>query len=128
MHPRTDGSHSSSYQIQHPQGKLVRCIAGEVFDVIVDLRQSSKTFGKWIGVTLNSPNIQLWVPAGFAHGFYTLSDTAEIIYKVDDYYYPQYDRTLLWNSLDIVWQNDGPPVLSAKDLIGKSFEDCEKYV
>ena len=115
------------YQIQHPQGKLVRCIAGEVFDVIVDLRQSSKTFGKWFGVKLNRLNLQLWVPAGFAHGFYTLSDTAEITYKVDDYYYPEYDRTLLWNSLNIVWGNDKPPILSPKDLIGKSFEDCEKY-
>lgn len=115
------------YQIRHPQGKLVRCISGEVFDVIVDLRQSSKTFGKWFGVKLNRPNLQLWVPAGFAHGFYTLSDTAEITYKVDDYYYPQYDRTLLWDSLNIVWGNDIPPTLSAKDLIGKSFEDCEKY-
>ena len=117
------------YQIEHAQGKLVRCISGVVFDVIVDLRKSSETFGKWFGIKLDKINTQLWVPAGFAHGFYTLTDFAEIEYKVTDYYYPEYDRTLLWNdtNLAIQWRVDENPILSQKDLKGKTFEECEKY-
>lgn len=117
------------YQFEHVQGKLVRCIFGAVYDVIVDLRKSSPSFGKWFGIKLSENNLQLWVPPGFAHGFYTLTETAEIIYKTTDYYYPEYDRTLLWNdsSLAIEWGVEMEPILSKKDLNGKTFEECEKY-
>jgi dTDP-4-dehydrorhamnose 3,5-epimerase len=118
------------YQIENVQGKLVRCISGSVFDVIVDLRKSSPTFGKWFGKTLSNNNIQIWVPPGFAHGFYTLSDTAEVQYKVTDYYSPKYDRTLLWcdDQLNISWpKNDNQLIISDKDLRGKSFNECDKY-
>jgi dTDP-4-dehydrorhamnose 3,5-epimerase len=117
------------YQIEHVQGKLVRCISGAVFDVIVDLRKSSPTFGKWFGVKLSENNLQLWVPPGFAHGFYTLTDFAEIQYKVTDYYYPEYDRTLLWNdsNLKIEWGIKEEPILSKKDFNGKTFNECENY-
>ena len=118
------------YQIEHAQGKLVRCISGAVFDVIVDLRKSSPSFGKWFGIKLCENNLQLWVPPGFAHGFYTLTDFAEIQYKVTDYYYPEYDRTLIWDDVDlnIEWGVDGDPILSQKDSKGKTFQECEKYV
>ena len=118
------------YQIEHSQGKLVRCISGAVYDVIFDLRKFSPSFGKWFGIKLCENNLQLWVPPGFAHGFYTLTDTAEFCYKTTDYYYPEYDRTLLWNdtSLRIEWGIDGDPILSQKDMKGKTFEECEKYV
>ena len=117
------------YQIEHPQGKLVRCISGSVFDVIVDLRKSSPSFGKWFGIKLCENNLQLWVPPGCAHGFYTLTDTAEFCYKTTDYYYPEYDRTLLWNDndLSIEWGLYREPILSNKDIIGKTFKECEKY-
>jgi len=117
------------YQIEHAQGKLVRCISGAVFDVIVDLRKSSPSFGKWFGIKLCENNLQLWVPPGFAHGFYTLTDTAEFCYKTTDYYYPEYDRTLLWNDndLSIEWGLFQEPILSNKDIIGKTFKECEKY-
>lgn len=115
------------YQIKNPQGKLVRCISGTIYDVIVDLRKSSETFGKWYGVELNRPEVQLWVPPGFAHGFYTKSKSAQITYKTTDYYFPEYDRTLLWNSLDIDWNASEDPILSQKDIEGKSFSECEKY-
>ena len=117
------------YQIKHAQGKLVRCISGAVYDVIVDLRKSSPSFGKWFGIKLCKNNLQLWVPPGFAHGFYTLTDTAEIVYKTTDYYYSQYDRTLIWNdsNLGIEWKIEEEPILSQKDIKGKTFEKCEKY-
>ena len=117
------------YQIKHPQGKLVRCINGIIFDVIVDLRKSSSTFGEWFGIKLDRPELQLWVPPGFAHGFYTLSETADVGYKTSDYYFADDDRTLLWNDPDIgiVWGNDGDPILSPKDKDGKSFKECDKY-
>ena len=117
------------YQIEHAQGKLVRCISGAVFDVIVDLRKSSPSFGKWFGIKLCENNLQLWVPPGFAHGFYTLTETAEFCYKTTDYYYPEYDRTLLWNdsNIGIEWELDQEPILSNKDIIGKTFNECEKY-
>jgi dTDP-4-dehydrorhamnose 3,5-epimerase len=117
------------YQIEHPQGKLVRCISGAVYDVIVDLRKSSSSFGKWFGIKLCQNNLQLWVPPGFAHGFYTLTETAEITYKTTDYYYSEYDRTLLWDdsNLKIEWGVEGEPILSKKDLNGKTFNECENY-
>ena len=115
------------YQLNKPQGKLVRCIRGSVLDVIVDLRQSSETFGEWYSVKMNRPELQLWVPPGFAHGFLTLSENAQVCYKTTDYWYPQYERTLLWNSLDISW-GISHPILSERDGEGKSFEDCEKYL
>lgn len=117
------------YQIQHSQGKLIRCTQGSVYDVIVDLRKSSPTFGKWFGIKLCTNNVHIWVPAGFAHGFYVLSEFAEINYKQTDYYYPEYDRTLLWNdiSIGIDWPIDSLPILSEKDKLGKSFENCDKY-
>lgn len=117
------------YQIQHPQGKLVHCISGAVYDVIVDLRKSSPSFGKWFGIKLCRNDIHLWIPPGFAHGFYTLTDTAEFCYKTTDYYYPEYDRTLIWNDNDlkIQWGLIGDPILSEKDLKGKNFKECEKY-
>ena len=117
------------YQIQHPQGKLVRCIWGAVYDVIVDIRKSSSTFGKAFGIKLDRPELLLWCPPGFAHGFYTLTDNVEFLYKTTDYYYPEHDRTLLWNdsTLNIDWCLDGEPLLSAKDVKGKTFEECDKY-
>jgi dTDP-4-dehydrorhamnose 3,5-epimerase len=118
------------YQIQHPQGKLVRVLQGEVFDVAVDLRKSSATFGKWVGVILSAANHrQLWVPPGFAHGFIVLSQSAEFLYKTTDYWFPEYERSLLWNdsSLSIEWPIDGDPLLAAKDAVGKKFRDAEYY-
>jgi len=120
------------YQICHAQGKLVRVIAGEVFDVMVDLRRSSPTFGKWVGMMLSSENkLQLWIPPGFAHGFYVVSDWAEFTYKVTDFYAPEWERTLMWNDpqLAIDWPLvDGrPPTLSAKDANGKLLKDAELF-
>jgi dTDP-4-dehydrorhamnose 3,5-epimerase len=120
------------YQIQHTQGKLVRVLMGEVYDVAVDLRRSSPTFGQSMSVRLSAENkLMLWVPPGFAHGFYTVSPWAEFLYKVTDYYAPQWERTLLWNDphLGIDWPLvDGrPPLLSAKDAIGKPLIDAEVF-
>ncbi|WP_011296902.1 dTDP-4-dehydrorhamnose 3,5-epimerase [Cupriavidus necator] len=118
------------YQIQHPQGKLVRVVAGEVFDVAVDLRKSSPTFGKWVGVTLSVDNKrQLWVPEGFAHGFLVMSSSAEFLYKTTDYWYPEYERSLLWNdpTVGIEWPLTGDPILAAKDEAGKLFKDVEVF-
>jgi len=117
------------YQIEMPQGKLVRCISGAVYDVIVDLRKSSSTFGKWFGFELSENNVQIWVPPGFAHGFYTLTKTVEFVYKTTNYYYPEHERSLLWNDLDLAidWKNDRDPIVSKKDQEGQSFVECEKY-
>ena len=115
------------YQVEKPQGKLVRCIQGAVYDVILDLRKSSSTFGLWFSITLDNPETIMWVPPGFAHGFYTLTDTAQIQYKTTDYYHPKSQQTLLWNELDIIWPIMNPPHLSDKDAKGKTFEDCDKY-
>lgn len=118
------------YQIQHPQGKLVRVIHGEAFDVVVDIRRNSCNFGKWTGVALSAENKrQLWVPEGFAHGFLVTSETAEVSYKVTDYWYPEHERALLWNdpALDIQWPLDGTPFLAAKDANGKRLEDAELF-
>jgi dTDP-4-dehydrorhamnose 3,5-epimerase len=120
------------YQIRQPQGKLVRAAVGEIFDVAVDLRRSSKTFGQWVGVRLSAENRKmLWVPPGFAHGFYALSEWAEVIYKVTDYYTPDWERTLLWCDPDvgIEWPLvDGqPPILSEKDARGTPLAQLETY-
>lgn len=118
------------YQIQQTQGKLVRVVRGEVFDVAVDLRRSSPTFGQWVGECLSEENKrQLWIPEGFGHGFVVLSETAEFLYKTTDYYAPQFERTILWNdpSLAVEWPINAPPVLSAKDLVGTPFQEAELF-
>jgi dTDP-4-dehydrorhamnose 3,5-epimerase len=118
------------YQIQQPQGKLVRVVAGEVFDVAVDLRKSSSSFGRWVGTHLSAQNQrQLWIPEGFAHGFVVLSESAEFLYKTTDYYAPEHERSLLWNDpeLGIEWPFDEPPQLSAKDQAGKRLSDAELF-
>ena len=117
------------YQTERPQGKLIRCTQGVVYDVIVDLRKSSPTFGKSFGIELSENNVMVWIPIGFAHAFYTVSDYAEFEYKCTDYYHPESMETLMWNDpdLDIAWPFDGDPILSFKDQIGKSFKKCYKY-
>lgn len=119
------------YQIQNPQGKLVRVVSGEVFDVAVDLRRSSPTFGRWVGAVLSAENKhQLWVPEGFAHGFVVLSETAEFLYKTTDYYSPQHERCIRWDDvqLNIEWPFEFQPQLSEKDSRGTSFESAEVFV
>ncbi|WP_019431311.1 dTDP-4-dehydrorhamnose 3,5-epimerase [Limnohabitans sp. Rim47] len=118
------------YQIQHPQGKLVRVVQGEVFDVVVDLRKTAATFGQWDGVHLSADNHrQLWVPPGFAHGFVVLSETAEFLYKTTDYWFPEYERSLLWNdpAIGIEWPIDFEPQLAAKDQAGRLLCDAEVF-
>ncbi|MBN8283066.1 dTDP-4-dehydrorhamnose 3,5-epimerase [Zoogloea sp.] len=118
------------YQIQQAQGKLVRVVRGSVFDVAVDLRRSSPTFGRWVGVTLSEENNrQFWIPPGFAHGFLVTSDSADFLYKTTDYYAPEHERSLAWNDPDVgvVWPLDGAPLLSAKDVAGKPLGECETF-
>jgi len=118
------------YQIKHAQGKLVRVIAGEVFDVAVDLRRSSATFGKAVTFNLDSESRRMaWIPSGFAHGFLVLSEHAEVLYKTTDYYAPQHERTLLWNdaSLGIRWPLPGEPVLAQRDRLGAPLKSAETY-
>jgi dTDP-4-dehydrorhamnose 3,5-epimerase len=120
------------YQIHQPQGKVVRAIAGEIYDVVVDLRRWSPTFGQSVGIELSAKSkTQLWIPPGFAHGFYVISDWAEVTYKATDYYAPEYERTLLWNdpALSISWPipSGEEPILSPKDKSGKPFSEAEIY-
>ncbi len=118
------------YQIQQPQGKLVRVVAGEVLDVAVDIRKSSPTFGQWVSCLLSAENKrQFWVPEGFAHGFVVLSDAAEFLYKTTDYYAPQHERSILWNDPDLAidWQLKGEPKLSKKDQEGLPFKKAEIF-
>lgn len=119
------------YQIRQPQGKLIRVIVGEVFDVAVDLRRSSPTFGKWAGAVLSAENFQmLWIPPGFAHGFLVLSDIAEFVYKATDFYAPQYERTIRWDDplIQIDWPLQGQtPILSTKDADGAAFQNAEVF-
>ncbi|UDG82442.1 dTDP-4-dehydrorhamnose 3,5-epimerase [Candidatus Vallotia cooleyia] len=118
------------YQIEHAQGKLVRVVRGKVFDVAVDIRQGSPTFGQWVGVYLSAAcRQQLWVPPGFAHGFLTLSDRAEFLYKTTDYWYPKFERSILWNDpeLRIEWPLHGSPILAGKDMHGKRLSEAELY-
>ncbi len=120
------------YQIKQPQGKLVRVVQGSVFDVAVDMRKSSATFGQWVGYELSAENKRmLWVPPGFAHGFYVISETAEFLYKCTDYYAPQYERSVLWNDPDLAvdWPlvDDNPPVLSEKDAAAPGFAKADLF-
>jgi dTDP-4-dehydrorhamnose 3,5-epimerase len=118
------------YQVRQPQGKLVRVVQGAVFDVAVDLRRHSATFGHWHGVELSGENhLQFWVPPGFAHGFYVMSESADFLYKTSDYYAPEHERSLAWNdpTVDVAWPLDGAPLLSPKDLAGKPLGECEVF-
>ena len=118
------------YQIMQAQGKLVRVVSGEVYDVAVDLRRSSPTFGKWVGIALSAASKRMaWIPPGFAHGFLVTSDSAEFLYKTTDYYAPEHERTLLWNdpALGVDWPLSGAPVLAAKDKVGRPLASCELY-
>ncbi|MDP2878485.1 MAG: dTDP-4-dehydrorhamnose 3,5-epimerase [Sulfuricella sp.] len=118
------------YQIKQPQGKLVRVIAGEVFDVAVDIRKNSPTFGKWAGFNLSAENKRMaWIPPGFAHGFLVLSDFAEFLYKTTDYWAPEHERCIRWDDpdLEILWPLSCEPVLSAKDLLGARLPDAEVF-
>ncbi len=119
------------YQVRQPQGKLVRVVSGEVFDVAVDLRRSSPTFGRWVGERLSASNHRMmWIPPGFAHGFLVLSDRAEFLYKTTDYWAPEHERCIAWNDpvLDITWPGlNGPPTLSKKDAVGTPFSDAEVF-
>lgn len=121
------------YQLRNPQGKLIRVISGEIYDVAVDIRQSSPTFGQWTGEYLDNNNMRmLWIPPGFAHGYYVLSETAEVCYKCTEYYSPEYERTLRWNDpmLAIRWPliNDQQPILSEKDKHGNLLKEAEVFV
>jgi dTDP-4-dehydrorhamnose 3,5-epimerase len=118
------------YQIRKPQGKLVRVVDGEVLDIAVDLRKSSPSFGKWFGCILSGENKKMvWVPEGFAHGFYVLSESADFLYKTTEYYAPEEERCIIWNDpvLEIDWKLNGEPMLSNKDKVGVSFRDAEVY-
>lgn len=119
------------YQIQQPQGKLVRAVVGEILDVAVDIRRNSSTFGRWVGCLLSAENKrQLWVPPGMAHGFLVVSDVAEVLYKATDYYAPQHERSILWNDpeLAIAWNLEAQPILSIKDKEAALLKDAEVYV
>jgi dTDP-4-dehydrorhamnose 3,5-epimerase len=127
---RKDVLRGLHYQVRQPQGKLVRVVAGEIFDVAVDLRRDSVTFGKWAGEVLSAENKEmLWVPPGFAHGFLVLSNWAEVLYKATDYYAPQFERTIRWDDPDIGidWPLGGNPQLSAKDKQGNQLRNAEVY-
>jgi dTDP-4-dehydrorhamnose 3,5-epimerase len=118
------------YQIRQPQGKLVRVVAGAVFDVAVDIRRGSKTFGRWVGQVLSAENKhQLWIPQGFAHGFLVMSDSAEFLYKTTDFWAPEHERCIAWNDPDlaIAWPVDGAPLLSKKDAAGTPFASAEVF-
>ncbi|MCU0524261.1 MAG: dTDP-4-dehydrorhamnose 3,5-epimerase [Elainella sp. Prado103] len=119
------------YQIQQAQGKLVRVVAGAIFDVAVDIRKSSPTFGQWVGCELSAENKQqLWVPPGFAHGFLSLVDGTEVLYKATHFYAPEYERSILWNDADlaIAWPLSATPIISGKDQVGQPFSEAEVYV
>ncbi|MBJ6723151.1 dTDP-4-dehydrorhamnose 3,5-epimerase [Geomesophilobacter sediminis] len=118
------------YQIRQPQGKLVRVVLGEVFDVAVDIRRNSPTFGKWVGRHLSAENKrQMWVPEGFAHGFVVISEVAEFLYKTTDYWAPEYERCIAWNDPDlgILWPIQGEPLLAVKDANGVKFSQSECF-
>jgi dTDP-4-dehydrorhamnose 3,5-epimerase len=127
---RKDVVRGLHYQIKQPQGKLIRCLSGEVYDVALDLRRNSPTFCKWVGEILTAANRKmLWIPPGFAHGFMVLSDGAEVLYKATDFWAPQHERTILWNdpALQIAWPHKNRAILSAKDLAGLTLEHAAVY-
>ncbi len=118
------------YQLEQPQGKLLRVIAGAIYDVVVDVRRHSPTFGKWSGIEMSAANrLQRWVPEGFAHGFLVIGDGAELLYKTSAYWAPAAERSILWNdpAIGIEWPLDGPPILSAKDRAGKRLADAAVF-
>ena len=118
------------YQIRHPQGKLIRVIAGAIFDVAVDLRRNSKTLGKWVATTLSADNKRmLWIPPGFGHGFVVTGESAEVLYKTTDYWAPEHERCIAWNDprLGIDWPLQGTPIVSAKDQQGSAFDNAELF-
>jgi dTDP-4-dehydrorhamnose 3,5-epimerase len=118
------------YQVEQAQGKLVRVVQGEVFDVAVDIRRNSPTFGKWVGEVLSAENKrQLWVPEGFAHGFVTLSESAEFLYKTTNFYAPAFERCIRWDDSDLAidWHLSGEPLVSAKDAVGKALREAETF-
>ena len=118
------------YQLCHPQGKLVRVVTGEIFDVAVDLRRSSPTFGQWHGATLSGENkLMFWIPPGLAHGFRVTSEGAHVLYKSTDFYHPECERTLAWNDPDVNvdWRLEGAPIISAKDALGLAFREAETF-
>lgn len=118
------------YQTRHTQGKLIRVVQGEVFDVAVDLRRSSPTFGQWDGAILSGDNKRmLWIPPGFAHGFHVLSEGAHVLYKATDFYHPEHERTLAWNDphVNVEWNLNSEPIISAKDAKGVAFESSETF-
>jgi dTDP-4-dehydrorhamnose 3,5-epimerase len=118
------------YQVRQPQGKLIRVVAGEIFEVAVDIRRSSPTFARWEGIRVNAESYKmLWIPSGFAHGFCVLSEFAEVLYKATDYYAPEHERCILWSDpeLHIDWPLPGPPVLSARDAAGTPLQDAEVF-
>jgi dTDP-4-dehydrorhamnose 3,5-epimerase len=118
------------YQIKQPQGKLVRVVVGEIYDVAVDIRRSSPTFGQWVGMTLSAENKRMaWVPPGFAHGFYVVSESAEVLYKATDYHVPEHERSLLWNdpAIGVEWPLAGEPLLSEKDRKGLPLANAEVF-
>jgi dTDP-4-dehydrorhamnose 3,5-epimerase len=118
------------YQVRHTQGKLIRVVQGEIFDVAVDLRRSSPTFGQWDGAILSGENKRmLWIPAGFAHGFHVLSEGAHVLYKATDFYHPEYERTLAWNDplVHVEWNLKSTPIISVKDSKGMAFESAETF-
>jgi dTDP-4-dehydrorhamnose 3,5-epimerase len=118
------------YQVARPQGKLVSVLRGEIFDVAVDLRRSSRTFRKWVGFRLSEANRHMaWIPPGFAHGFLVMSDGADVLYKLTDFWSPEHERTVLWNDADlgVAWPLQGQPVVSARDVEGRRLADAETY-
>ena len=118
------------YQVQQPQGKLVRVVSGEVLDVVVDIRRASPTFGRWVAQPLSAENKrQLWIPEGFAHGFVVLSESADFLYKTTNYYAPEHERCIMWNDpqLAIDWRLSGEPIVSAKDAKGVAFAEAEVF-
>ena len=128
--PTRDVVRGLHYQIKQPQGKLIRCLSGEIYDVAVDLRRNSPTFCKWVAETLSAANRKmLWIPPGFAHGFMVLSDGAEVLYKATDFCAPQHERTILWNdpTLQIAWPHKDRAILSVKDLAGSTLDHAAVY-
>src|ERR1700761_7883946 len=118
------------YQIEQAQGKLIRCLSGEIYDVAVDIRRSSPTYGKWVAETLSGENRRmLWIPGGFAHGFMVLSETAEVFYKTTDFWAAKFERTIVWNdpTLKIAWPQQAEAILSDKDAAGATLEQAEVY-